>query len=186
MFNKDKNNDELETTVDEVEAIEKNYAPTDLEESYKPVSQLFIPEEAKQFYKERGFDLQWVRINVPNSQGQMDLKNIQKKEADRYEFVLRKDVPGLSQSMTGFFGDKISNGDHGLYIVGDVALAKFPLARKEAKRAFLRRRTEARSQAIIKDLKKNNLLPNKDADEKIEIFRDSPKSNNSKKIDFGD
>lgn len=180
---KEKTNDELETTLDEIETLEDNYSEDMLTEEYKPVNQLFIPEEAQKEYEAKGFDLQWVRIYVPNTQGQLDLKNIQKKEGDMYEFVPRSEIPGLKKAMTSFFGDEVTNNDHGLYVVGDLALAKFPLVRKEQKKRFLEKRTWSRNKAVIDDLRKNKLSPDSRHGEKFETTRDQPKTQT---VEFGD
>ena len=176
---------ELEQTVEELETIDVDYAPESLEEPYKPVNQLFIPDEARSLYESKGYDLQWVRVYVPDTQGQLDLKNIQKKEGDHYSFVPRSEVPGLQKAMIGYFGEQVSEGSHGLYIVGDLALAKFPLVRKEAKKRYNEQRTHSRSRAIVDDLRKNDLMPNKQAGEKFETVRQQPKGPRDN-VDFGE
>ena len=177
-----KSNNELDSTVDEMEFIEDSYAPDELLETYKPVNQLFVPEAAKEKFRAQGFDLQWVRIYQPNSNGQMDFKNIQKKENDMYQFVLKSEIPGIKKAMTGFFTDQLTDNINGLYIVGDLALAKFPLARKEAKKQYNENKTKARSKALIDDLKKNRLMPDVNAGEKFETTREQPKG---REVSFG-
>lgn len=180
---KEKVVDELNSTIDEIETLEEmNYAPEVLDEEYKAVNQLYVPEEARAKYAELGYDLHWIRIYVPNSQGQLDLKNIQKKESDLYDFVPRSEIPGLKKTMSSYFGDKITEGDHGLYIVGDLALAKFPFARRAAKRRFLDERIKSRSKALISDLRKNSLMPDSKSGEKFETIREQPKS---REVEFG-
>jgi len=167
--------DLLDTNIDELEDIEMgmSYTDADLDEPYKPVSQLHIPQEAVDHYARQGFDLHWVRIYQPNSHGTLDGKNIQQKENDRYQFIPRSEIPGLGKAMTSYFGNKLDTSSHGLYVVGDLALAKIPTVFKEKKKDFLAQRTRDRSEAVIHDLRKNNLLPNKERGEgwKIEHER---------------
>jgi hypothetical protein len=85
--------------------------------------------------------------------------------------------------MSSYFGEGVAEGQHGLYIVGDLALAKFPLVRKAAKRRHLQERTRLRSKALISDLRKNDLMPDRNSGEKFETIRDQPKS---REVEFGD
>jgi len=176
---------ELNTTVDEMETLEIDYAPEALDEPYKPVHQLYIPDEARELYESKGFDLQWVRIYVPNTQGQIDKKNVQQKEGDQYTFVLRSEVPGLTKAMVGFFGQELADESSELYIVGDLALAKFPLARKASKKRYNEQRMQSRSKAIVHDLRKNDLSPDKSAGEKFETVRQQPQGPRGN-VEFGD
>lgn len=153
-----------------------------LDENYKPPNQLFVPERAKEKFLAEGYDLQWVRIIEPGTQGSLDIKNIQKKEADGYSFVLREDITDLDDQMSSFFKDKVDT-HNGLYIVGDLALTKFPLVRKEQKRRYLDQRTKKRSEAIVNDLRKNAVMPNPVAGEVFETRRQQPKT---KDVGFGE
>jgi hypothetical protein len=175
-------NEELETNLDQTETIQEEYAPEYEDEDYKQVNQLNVPEEARDHFDGLGFDLQWVRIYDPDTQGKLDLKNIQVKENDQYTFVPRAEVPGLKKAMSSYFGEELDDGSHGLYVIGDLALAKFPKSRQLAKRKFLAQRTNSRSRAIVDDLRKNSLMPSSDRGEKIEIVQERPKARN---VEFG-
>lgn len=173
-------NNELETTLDEQEAIVEEVNEIDpLDEPYRPVGQLHIPEEAVNLYKEKGFDLHWVRIHVPSSNGELDFKNIQKKEADLYEFVPRQEIPGLKRTMTSYFGDDVLKGEHGLYVVGELALAKIPHRRIQSKRRYIDQRTQSRSTAIVNDLRKNNLMPDANRGEGWKVEHGNSKGNDT-------
>ena len=156
--NDNKDEENLIENLDVTESIEEEVAPKMLEENYKPPSQLHIPLAAKEKFANLGYDLQWARIYVPRTQGELDLNNISKKEADMYEFVTREEIPGLSEKMSGHFKDKIDN-QGGLYIVGDQAMVKVPFSRIEAKRKYINQRTKSRSDAVMSDLRNNNVAP---------------------------
>lgn len=176
---------ELDQLLDETEVLEEESSLDQdyLEESYEQVNLLYIPEEAKRHYASKGFDLQWVRIYEPGSHGNLDGGHIQRRENDRYTFVPRNEIPGLGKAMSSYFGEQLETNSQGLYIIGDLALAKFPIARKKAKREWLDNRVQARSKAILGDLARNKVSPNAAHGEKFETVRQQPKGNT---VDFGD
>jgi hypothetical protein len=153
----------------------------ELPEEYTTEGILIIPDEARNYYASQGYALHWIRI-YSDANGTLDLQNIQKKEASKYSFVMRDEVPGLSETMSSFFKDKIKDNTYGLYVVGMVALAKVPVSRMKAKRQALDEMTRARSRAIIDDLRRNALLPNQMAGEKFETVRQQPRPRN---VEFG-
>lgn len=167
---------ELTTNLDELEALEEEQAVAGLDEPYTPPNQLHIPQEAKDHFEQQGYNVHWVRIYVPNTQGELDKTNIQTKENDQYTFIPRDEIKGLKKSMTSYFGEEIDKGSHGLYIVGDLALAKIHKKRVEAKTAYNRNRTESRSRAVIEDLRRNSALPSSDRNEGWKIEQVSPKN----------
>lgn len=148
--------DELNSTVEDLET---------LDEPYRPVSQLHVPEEAKRRFAAEGYDVQWIRVIVPNSNGSLDSQNIIKKESDQYEFIPRSEIEGLGKAMTSYFGEEIDKGNHGLYIVGDLALAKVRFSRLKKKREYIDRRTQDKSRSIVDDLRRNKVLPSADREE---------------------
>jgi len=183
---KSKNNDTeiLEVDLDTAETLEAQdvYEDEELEEVYKPISQLHVPQEAKDAFRQKGYELHWIRINVPGS-GELDSKNIIMKEHDGYEPVRREEIPGLKKTMKSFFGEKLSDGAHGLYVIKDVALFKISHKRLEAKRRYVSDRTASRSKAIINDLRKNKVLPSTERGEGWKIETNRPKS--SRDTQFG-
>ena len=153
--------DELETNLDEMEGLEfEAEFDEDLDEPYKEATHLYIPPKAAEHFAEQGYELRWVTIYSSPDRGALDVKNINKKEQSGYQFVKREEIPGLSGALTSFFGEKLTAGDHGLYVIGEMALAKISFARVDARRRHLEDKTKARNKAIIEDLRKNNVLPN--------------------------
>ena len=174
-------NDELEMSLDAqiTEKSDKSLnvgMPKELPEQYKPVSQLTVPQKAVDHFKAQGYSLQWVRIKEPGAHGALDLKNIQKKEMEGYTFVPRSEIPGIRESMTSFFQDQMADSSHGLYVIGDLALAKFPLDKAKAKRKYNEARVRERSKAIIDDLRKNSVMPSREHGEGISTVRDAPRA----------
>lgn len=167
--------------LDEMESVKEEVIPILLEENYKPPSQLFIPPNAIEKFAAQGFELQWARVYVPRTQGELDLNNISKKEADGFEFVTRDEIPGLKDKMSSYFGDKIDTHG-GLYIVGDQALVKIPYARVALKRKYIDKRTISRSKAVMADLRNNQAEPSRDRNEGIMVQQERPQSRD---VDFG-
>lgn len=183
-FIKKTKTDELSDTVDEIEKLDESFNIEELPEEYKQVDLLYVPQEAKDYYAGLGFDLQWIRV-YETANGGYDLKNINRKEGDMYQFVPREEIPGLKKTMSSYFGEEVTRGQHGLYIVGDCALAKFPMARKAQKRRWIDEKTRSRSRAVIDDLKKNRLSPDAAHGEKFIIERDNPKTKGYD-VEFGE
>jgi hypothetical protein len=165
-------------------SVEIEAAPDMLDENYRSVAQTYIPEEAKKLYKEKGWELLWVRVYKPHSD-ELDSKHIQKNENDMITFVPRGEVPGLSDAMSKHFGEQLSDSSHGLYIVGDVALAKWPIARKKQREEFVNNRTRSRSQAVINDLRKNSVMPDSSREEGWSTVREQPKARTDVDVEFG-
>lgn len=166
--------DELTTTVAELET---------LDEPYRPVSQLHVPEVARKRLNAEGYDVQWIRVIVPNSNGALDSQNIIKKESDQYEFIPRSEIDGLSKAMTSYFGDEIDKSSHGLYIVGDLALAKVKFSHLERKRKYVDQRTQDKSKSIVDDLRRNKVLPASEREEGWKIETTQP--NGGRNTEFG-
>lgn len=162
----------------------------DLDESYRPVGTLYVPLEALNKFEMEGFELRWVRIHAAGTvSGELDTQNIQRKEAEGYEFVLRSEIPGLKKGMLGFFDDALNNKDHGLYVVGGMALAKISKGRVAKKRQYIAEITRERSRSIIRDLNKDSINPNQDLKEgnsKEEVtFGETKKARVSRSAKFG-
>ncbi len=157
----------------------------DLDESYRPASHLHVPKEAVEHYNEQGFDLRWVAIYSSPDRGSYNVKNITKKENEGYTFVKRDEIPGLSNALSSFFGEQLAAGDHGLYVIGEMALAKIPHSKIEARTRFLEDMTRAKSRAIIEDLRKNDVLPNKNRGEEFKTERSKVTLPSSRKVSLG-
>jgi len=149
---------DLDLDAKQASKFELEAAPTELPENYLRSELMFVPDVARQLYKEKGYDLQWVRIKEPGSTDALDSVNIQKKSTQGYSFVKREEVPGLDEEIISVFGDAVTDS-RGLYIIGDSALAKIPLsfieASKKKKAEVIRQRTES----VKSDLRKNQVAP---------------------------
>lgn len=168
-----------EGALDTQERVEDVYTDTvELEENYKPPGQLYIPEEAKQHFEAKGLDFHWIRIIEPGSNGDLDYKNIQQKETDGYQFVKRSEVPGLGNKVKSYFAEKLDESGHGLYVVGDLALAVVSKARKAQKRNYVDKLTHERSRSVIADLRKNSVMPSQERNEGWNI------SKGGREVDF--
>lgn len=178
-------NDELNINLDETESLDMGYVDEELEETYKPSSHLHVPQKAVDFYAEQGFELRWIRFFSSPDRGAYDVKNVSRKEAEGYTFVKRTDVPGLTDALTSFFGEKLAIADHGLYMIGEMALAKIPVAKVEAKQKYLENQTRSRNRAIIEDLRKNDVLPNKSRGEEFKTERSRIALPSSRKASLG-
>lgn len=161
------------------------YADSELPENYLRSNLLFVPERAKEIYRERGYDLQWVRIIDPETK-RHDTGHIQKKEQQGYKFVKRNEVPGLENDVLSIFGDVMT--DHrGLYIVNDCALARIPLKFVEARRKAKEAKTKNRFESVKSDLRKNSLSPDIKHGEKFEVTRSQPNdSQELRDVSFGE
>jgi len=174
-------NTDLEVT--QIDMMEGSSSLRDLPEEYTPVNQLNVPEEAKHHFKAKGYDLHWVRIYAGVS-GELDMANIQRKQAAGYSFVERREVPGLTQEMSGLFLKTLEDSPvANLYIVGDLALAKIPSEKVKAKRRFIEEQTRSKNRAIIDDLRRNSVMPDATRGETIKIERHQPKARD---VGFGD
>lgn len=163
------------TPLEEMEGILPDLVPSTLDETYKPPSQLEIPQKAVRRFSREGYDLQWVRIYIDN--GSLDINNIRKKEADKYVFLTKEEVPEMTGSVLGNHFKEEVEKHKDLIVVGDLALAKVPLAHIDAKRRHYESLTKDRNRAIISDLRNNDLRG------EFRTTRDLPRS---REVDFGD
>jgi len=159
----------------EAELALESPVPEDLDETYKPPGSLDIPQTAIDRFKRQGYDLQWVRVYVNN--GELDVNNIKRKEADKYTFLVKEDVPEMNTSLAGFFASEVDKHKD-LISVGDLVLAKVSLSHKAKKRAYLENETRNRSRALVDDLRKHNFKGD------YKTTRDQPTK--TREIDFGD
>jgi hypothetical protein len=161
-------------SLDQTEKLERQEIEN-MPEVYKPVGMLHVPEETKEYFDMQGYDLRWVRIGASGTNGELDQKNIMRREAEGYIFIKREEVIGLGKSRKSHFEGEFETSGYGLYVIGGMALTKFPKHLAQSKRQHLDNITRSRSQAIIRDLKKDAVSPN------------SGSNGNSKEIiDFGE
>jgi hypothetical protein len=175
---------ELDTDLDVMgeTTIQLEEAPREIPEQFAPNRLLHVPEEARQLYKEKGWDLYWVRFKDPTDPTRLDEQNLIDMENLGYQFVKRSEIPGLKTTFTGIYGQQQQDA-HDFYIVGQNVLAKIPHAIMEAGKEYKRKKTEARSKAVINDLRKNAAMPDASRNEGWNITREQPKG---REVELGD
>lgn len=110
---------------------------------------LSIPDAVVDRYLDEGYALKWVRISI---KGQEDYKNLGLKMRDGYTFVSPEEVPEMA---AGFqVGDVGKLGK--LVLRGDVALAKAPAEKINARKTRVRQRTNQLTEAINEQLMANS------------------------------
>lgn len=152
-----------------------------LPESYVPAGNLHVPDEVKARFESEGYVLRWIRIYLGNAE--LDVKNIRRKEAEGYSFVTKSEVPEMATSLSSYFKAEIDrHGD--LITVGDVALAKLPMAIREKRKEYYENLTRNRSRSIVSDLRKHSIGDPARGDV-ITVERPNSKVNR-RDVDFGD
>lgn len=96
---------------------------------YTPPNEMDIPAEITAKFKEMGFRLRWVRILI---NGEEDYKNIGNSLKEGYVFVTSEEVED-SIPMARLFSTK---NHKNLVTVGDIALAKIPAYKADARRRY--------------------------------------------------
>ena len=95
--------------------------------SFEEENYLDIPQAVKDKFNSQGMTLRWVRISLS---GEDDYKNVGKRQREGWTFVSPEEVPELASSSIvredGRYKGVVSNGD--------VALAKMPIEKSEARR----------------------------------------------------
>lgn len=110
---------------------------------------LMIPEEVKDRFLAEGMVLRWIRITV---KGKDDIQNVSKRFQDGWQFVDPKDVPEMAHSSIVKDEGRYS----GTVCRGDLALAKMPKARADARQAFYENRSREMMDAVNAQLQKHN------------------------------
>lgn len=105
---------------------------------------LSIPEKVRARFLDQGYTLKWVRVAI---KGQDDFKNVGTKLRDGYSFVEPDEAPEMAA------GFQIGENKLGkLVLRGDVALAKAPTDRVEARKATYAKRTRDLTNAVDQQL----------------------------------
>jgi hypothetical protein len=115
---------------------------------------LHIPQEVRNFYAEKGFNLYWIGIYTAN--GELDGKNIRTKEMQGYTFVTQDEIPSMKSQLSSHFSSELNKHD-GLIVMGDCALAKIEQRIVDAKRKEIARLTRERSAGIVRDIREAKL-----------------------------
>jgi len=117
-----------------------------------------IPAELEDYFASEGFDLRWVRIINPETEG-VDLKNISKRRRQGWEPIYHKELESLQ--MPGV-SDTFESGNDpktkGYIVVGDLALFKRPMELGEQHREY----NESEAWRQIDDIKRTMVGLRKD------------------------
>lgn len=128
---------------------EQTRTNTERDYVYMPPSEMEIPNELKNKFSEQGFSLRWVRFLLGNEE---DYKNIGLKEREGYIFVTTDEV-GEYLPMVRTASTKNHNG---LVTVGDLALAKIPTYKAEARKRYYEQKTRELEQATRRDVRRTS------------------------------
>lgn len=167
---------ELEDSLVEEDAIEV------LPENYLEDDILYIPDSAIEYFKNKGYNLHWVRIFDPETR-EYDKGQIQKREQQGYVFLKRDEIPGLKDQMSSILSDAIKD-DFGLYVVGHNALCKIPTSFVKARAAKKYQKIRERQQSVVDDLRRNNVMPNSAHGEAYKTTRTQP--NKERVVNLGE
>lgn len=119
--------------------------------SYEAPRQLEIPNEVLERFEADGYELKWVRIVDPKTNG-VDLKNISKKQRSGYEPVTHAEIKSLEfQGVSELFGRGSDSKTKDYLVINDVALFKIPTEFAEQRRQWV----ENESWRQINDLRRS-------------------------------
>ena len=116
---------------------------------YQPPDEMKIPDELHDKFKEQGFSLRWVRFLIGNEE---DYKNIGLKLREGYEFV-KQDEIGMALPMVR---EASTKNHRNLVTVGDLALAKIPTYKAEARKRYYEDKTREMEQATRREARKSS------------------------------
>ena len=139
---------------------------------YTPPDYLQIPAALVQREKSQGNILRWIRISVVN---EPDLKNVSQRKSEGFEFVTIDQAPEFDG-----LAEVIENPKMGRMItVGDLALARIPLAKAKARQRFYEEAGQTRMRAVRQELQRNSTR-------EYPIFDDSSsRTTRGRDVDFG-
>ena len=117
--------------------------------TYEEPDALTIPEVVKARYDNEGMALRWLRISL---KGQDDITNVGKKQQAGWVFVTPDEVPEMA--VTSFVRDE---GRYlGTVCRGDLALAKMPAGKVNARRKHYENKANDMMDAVNAQLMKNS------------------------------
>lgn len=122
---------------------------THREYTYTPPSEMEIPEELVEKFSERGFRLRWIRFLEG---GEEDYRNIGRKTREGYEFVTFDEVKGYLTMVR----ETDTKNHRNLVTVGDLALAKIPTYKAEARKRYYEGKNKELEAAVKRELHKSN------------------------------
>lgn len=116
-------------------------------ESYEYVEPnlLDIPQSVENRFADQGMKLRWIRISL---KGADDYSNVGKRQAEGWQFVTLDEVPEMGLSSMVREDGRYS----GTVCRGDLALAKLPIQRAEARQAHFENKSSEMVDAVNSQL----------------------------------
>ena len=117
--------------------------------TYEEPNALEIPISVQNRMESEGMSLRWIRINLKDAD---DYQNVGKKMAEGWSFVTPEEVPEMASSSI-----VQENGRYiGTVCRGDLALAKMPLGKYQARSRYFQNKSEQLMQAVNSQLENSN------------------------------
>jgi len=114
--------------------------------TYTPPSEMDIPSELEEKFLDAGFKLRWIRFTL---NGEEDYRNLGKKQREGYEFVTLDEVKGHLSMVK-----EVDTKNHrNLVTVGDLALAKIPLYKSNARKKYFEGKAKELELAVKGELR---------------------------------
>lgn len=132
------------TTTRNTQSRELETRETETYEYTEP-NLLDIPPSVENRFADQGMKLRWIRISL---KGQDDYTNVGKRQAEGWQFVTLDEVPemGLSSAV------KEDGRYSGTVCRGDLALAKLPMERANARQAHFEQKSSQMVDAVNSQL----------------------------------
>lgn len=132
------------TTTRNTQSRELETRETETYEYTEP-NLLDIPQSVENRFADQGMKLRWIRISL---KGQDDYSNVGKRQAEGWQFVSLDEVPemGLSSAV------KEDGRYSGTVCRGDLALAKLPMERANARQAHFEQKSSQMVDAVNSQL----------------------------------
>ena len=117
--------------------------------TYEEPNALDIPVPVQHRMESEGMSLRWIRINLKDAD---DYQNVGKKMAEGWTFVSPEEVPEMATSSI-----VQENGRYaGTVCRGDLALAKMPTGKYQARSRYFQDKSEQLMQAVNAQLENSN------------------------------
>lgn len=112
---------------------------------YQEPSLLDIPENVTNRFADQGMKLRWIRISL---KGADDYTNVGKRQAEGWQFVTLDEVPEMGMSSMVKEDGRYS----GTVCRGDLALAKLPIGKAEARQLHFEQKSSEMVDAVNSQL----------------------------------
>ena len=112
---------------------------------YQEPSLLDIPENVTNRFADQGMKLRWIRISL---KGTDDYTNVGKRQAEGWQFVTLDEVPEMGMSSMVKEDGRYS----GTVCRGDLALAKMPIGKAEARQLHFEQKSSEMVDAVNSQL----------------------------------